>query len=276
MTDQWLALKTAAERLGVHPTTLRRWADAGEIPVNLTPGGHRRFAVADLDDFAEAHRRLRMVGGLEQIWASHALSQARRELTTRPSEQWMASFNPEEREHKRQLGRRLMGIILQYIALHEGGEELLQEAQAVGYEHADDARAVGMPLVEAIRAALFFRDTLVEVAIQLPEVAHVRPEANTRLLRRINTVLNTVQLAIAERYESSAWASVITRPRLACANAYHCRPTAWRPPSPGLAEAHRPGRRELPNSSSCLPVTGWNCTRRCPAAPTPSGRSRHS
>jgi len=48
---------------------------------------------------------------------------------------------------------------------------------------------------------LFFRDTLVEVAIHLPEVAHVRPEANTRLLRRINTLLNVVQLAMADVYD---------------------------------------------------------------------------
>jgi excisionase family DNA binding protein len=203
ITDSYLSLKPAAAHLGVHPTTLRRWADAGEIPVVLTPGGHRRFAVADLDAFAEARRRLRMVGGLEQIWAAQAMNQARHELAAHPGEQWLESFDPQEREHKRQLGRRLMGIILQYLALPEGGDDLLREAQAVGYEHANDALATGMPLVEAIRAALFFRDTLVEVAVQLPEVAHVRPEANTRLLRRINTVLNTVQLAIAERYESA-------------------------------------------------------------------------
>ena len=39
----WLTLSEAAEQLGVHPTTLRRWADNGDIPVSVTPGGHRRF-----------------------------------------------------------------------------------------------------------------------------------------------------------------------------------------------------------------------------------------
>ena len=51
--ENWLSLKQAAERLGIHPITLRRWADNGELPTLLTPGGHRRFAVADLDRFAE-------------------------------------------------------------------------------------------------------------------------------------------------------------------------------------------------------------------------------
>ena len=66
-TDGWLSLKQAADRLGIHPTTLRRWADSGEIPVMLTPGGHRRFAISDIERFSEEHRRMRMVAGLEHL-----------------------------------------------------------------------------------------------------------------------------------------------------------------------------------------------------------------
>jgi hypothetical protein len=142
-----------------------------------------------------------MVSGLEQLWAEQALGQTRQEIQTHRDDQWLAAFDPLQREAKRVLGRRLMGIILQYISLSEGGDDLLEEAGAIGREHAAHALHLGLPLTEALQAALFFRDVLIEVAIQLPETAHVRPEANTRLLRRINTVLNTVQLAIAEYYD---------------------------------------------------------------------------
>ena len=40
---QWLTLKEASEFLGVHFTTLRTWADRGELRVFRTPGGHRRY-----------------------------------------------------------------------------------------------------------------------------------------------------------------------------------------------------------------------------------------
>jgi excisionase family DNA binding protein len=202
--EDWLSLKQAADRLGVHPTTLRRWADGGEIHFMLTPGGHRRFAISDIDRFSEEHRRLRMVAGLEQIWAEKALSQARQEIVRHKDEHWLAIFSEEDRERKRLLGRRLMGLIFQYISLNEGGGDILEEARAIGREHAENTLSLGLPLVEAIQAMLFFRDTMVEVAIQLPEVAHVRPEANTRLLRRINALLNTVQLAIAETYDRAS------------------------------------------------------------------------
>ena len=49
----WLSLKEASELLGIHFTTLRKWADDGEIRVFRTPGGHRRFSVTDLRRFLE-------------------------------------------------------------------------------------------------------------------------------------------------------------------------------------------------------------------------------
>ena len=44
-----LKLTEAAQHLGVHPDTLRRWANAGKIKIaGKTPGGQRLFDLADL------------------------------------------------------------------------------------------------------------------------------------------------------------------------------------------------------------------------------------
>ena len=199
--NEWLGLNDASKALGVHPTTLRRWADTGEIPVMLTPGGHRRFSRSDIEQFADDRTRLKVASGLEKMWAEQAMVQTRKEIVSHRDEHWLSVFDEADREHKRQLGRRLMGLMLQYISLNEGGDSLLAEAQAIGREHASNAIGLGLPLIEAMQAVLFFRDTLVEVAMHLPEMAHVRPEANMHLLRRINTLLNTVQLAMADTYD---------------------------------------------------------------------------
>jgi hypothetical protein len=60
-----------------------------------------------------------------------------------------------------------------------------------------------MPLTDALQATLFFRDKLLEATLDLPESARVRPGDSARLVKRINTLLNAVQLAIAEMYEAS-------------------------------------------------------------------------
>ena len=197
----WLTIGQAADKLGVHPTTLRRWADDGDIPIMITPGGHRRFSVTDIDRFKEQRHRLRVVAGLEQLWAEHALTRARAEVVIHEEEELLSPFDEQEREHKRLLGRRMMGLLLQYVSLAEGGEGILEEAREIGREHAENALGLGLPASDALRVSMFFRDAVLEAALDLPEKAHVHTGANLKLVRRINTLLSVVQLAITERYD---------------------------------------------------------------------------
>lgn len=202
-SEEWLPLSKAAERLNVHPTTLRRWADNGDIPVMLTPGGHRRFALSDLNRFAEERHGLRKVNDIEQVWANRALSQTRQEIVVHREEKWLASYDDETRARHRLLGQQLMSLTLRFLSGDErDNEALLQEARAIGHEYARIAIEREQALPDALRAALFFRDTLVETALHLPENATARPEASRHLLRRVNTLLNTVHLAIAEVYDA--------------------------------------------------------------------------
>ncbi len=47
----------AARYLGVSLATIRRWTDAGHVSCYRTPGGQRRFAREQLDEFiASMHR----------------------------------------------------------------------------------------------------------------------------------------------------------------------------------------------------------------------------
>lgn len=45
-----LTVGEAAERLGVHENTMRKWADEGIVPVVRRPGGHRRFEASVIED----------------------------------------------------------------------------------------------------------------------------------------------------------------------------------------------------------------------------------
>src|SRR5205085_6174491 len=49
----WLTLGQAAKYLGVAQSTIRKWSDQGRVPAFYTPGGHRRYRRADLDQFLE-------------------------------------------------------------------------------------------------------------------------------------------------------------------------------------------------------------------------------
>lgn len=52
MTDAYdISTTRAAEFLRVHPHTVQRWADSGDLPSWRTPGGWRRFRQSDLIAF---------------------------------------------------------------------------------------------------------------------------------------------------------------------------------------------------------------------------------
>lgn len=47
--DDLLTISEAARHLKNSTWTIRRWANAGKLPVQWTPSGHRRFRRSDLD-----------------------------------------------------------------------------------------------------------------------------------------------------------------------------------------------------------------------------------
>ncbi|MFO7662654.1 MAG: helix-turn-helix domain-containing protein [Chloroflexota bacterium] len=202
--DEWLTLSEAARLLDVHPTTLRRWANNGDIPTMVTPGGHRRFALSEIMRFTRERSALRNINGFAGLWATRAMAHTRQELVTSDHNSWLAQFDEESRQQNRLLGRQLMGLTLQYLSSdsdEENGETIVEEAQRIGYKYARMAMEQGLPLRATLEASLFFRDSLIETALQLPETANIRPEANARLVKRINILLNAVHLAVAEIYE---------------------------------------------------------------------------
>lgn len=195
-----LSLSAASKLLGVHSTTLRRWADAGSVPVYVTPGGHRRFARSDIE--ALAARRPLSALALRDAWANRALARTRSDLAHPESRRaWMGSLNEDDRARWRRIGQRLMGLVLRYLHGAHEAAELLAEARTIGADYAQQARLAGLPLTAALEAALFFRDSLVEAAMALPEETHLRAEESADLLRRISRIANEVHLAVAASYE---------------------------------------------------------------------------
>ena len=192
MSDVLFSLKEASSQLGVHPVTLRRWAEGGKIETVRTPGGHRRFSESEIN-------RLKTIG--EQLRDS-ALTSTRADLATH-SAGWIDSIAQEDKEEKRLLGRRLMGLLMQYVASEDGdSEEIMDEGRVTARIYAKSIVMSGISLQDALRATNFFRDHILESAVVLPDTARRRPEANQKMFRKLNEFLNEVQLVIANCYEA--------------------------------------------------------------------------
>lgn len=204
---EWLGITAAAKRLNVHLSTLRRWAENGDVPHMVTPGGHRRFAASDLDLFSTQQKRGRRKSeNIGEVWAERALTITRELLPTQNNDQnrWINDLSDESRLKHREIGRQLLGLTMQFISAEETEVgSFMAEAQTIGIRYAEIALQNKLPLIEMTRATIFFRDTMVETALNSPNNRNVQPEANLRLIRKINTLLNTVHLTIVEVYEES-------------------------------------------------------------------------
>src|SRR5579862_9158639 len=95
-----MTLTQASRALGVTPNTLRRWADRGQIPSFVTPGGHRRFALASITSFVPSRRIQRpplSAIGASSDQMARAYRRARPGAHSQEPADWLATLSDNER-----------------------------------------------------------------------------------------------------------------------------------------------------------------------------------
>lgn len=198
---EWLSLGDVAEILGVHPSTVRGWSDQGILPVHRTKGGHRRYRKAEVDLWLLAHRS---EGASEaNMVFQNALRTTRFQISEGrlAQEFWYVKLDDDAREQYRVSGRSLLQGLIH--ALNTGGEELLSEAEALGYEYASRGRRYGLNAVEATHAFLFFRNVLIESMLSVYEAAAVRsPHAWSSMFRKVNEFTDLILITLLETYDA--------------------------------------------------------------------------
>jgi excisionase family DNA binding protein len=197
---QWLALKEASDFLGVHFTTLRTWADNGDIPVFRTPGGHRRFSLDDLRRFLA--QRSQLATADEHGIVSVAVVRAREELERQlPVEQpWRYPLQGDAEQARRQRGRQLFALAVSFVLKPAQSERLLEQGRELGREYGWEAARSGIRLADTGKAVQFFRSQLVET-VRHQESAALPDADDLRVQRLIDLFLDEVLYAVLDGYE---------------------------------------------------------------------------
>lgn len=199
-TDRWLELGAAAQLLGIHFTTLRRWADEGQVPCYRTPGGQRRFKESELLTFLNSLRT-----GDAVLPALAALG------TTQPvphvgvaGEPWAGKFDASQRSALRSEGRQMMAVLMQYATRGNGGEVFLEEGRRMAGDYGQVCRLAGLSLVETAQAFVRVRRSIMDSVYEAGALAGT-PDAETwRLYDRMNHFLDSMLLATLEAYDTIA------------------------------------------------------------------------
>ena len=190
---RWIGLSKAARLLGVHPSTVRAWADGGKLQVHRTPGGHRRFLLSEIERWSVDRGRR---ASEAQVVIENVIGRTRLEVPRLQSQRWYLKLTETQREAYRAESRRLLGQIGRFIG--RPAEAAGPEAALIGREYARISLQAKMTLIEAVEAFLFFRSFLMESLFSLSEVRSA--PSWDEMHREASHFADRVLLALIEAY----------------------------------------------------------------------------
>ena len=205
--ESLVSISEARQILGVSEAALRQWTDEGKIKAFITPGGHRRYAKADLKKFMGSQPK--MLGIKDLVVELEDTVQLHREIARKSlnSTPWH-KLTEESQEHLAHLGRRLLSLIIRYITEPSKREETLKLARDVDHGFGKTLAQIVFPLTDSVEAFILHRNPIMNAATHLmrkkeaftgrvveaiPLIAQVMDEALLSLVAAHQQSLDTFQ-----------------------------------------------------------------------------------
>lgn len=204
-TASWLTLGAASQLLGVSESTIRRWADAGEVRSFRTRGGHRRILE---DDLRAMVTTVAPTGTSDSDRISDiALARVKRRLNRGRTSQGLKLFDGLAQQHRdrlRVLGRQLVDLFARYISSGRRRERFADDARVIGHEYGRTLVGAEVGLTAAVSTFNSLRHSLEETASQIASEANLTTEEAVEAIENILALADIVLEGMAEIYESAA------------------------------------------------------------------------
>ncbi len=209
-SGRWLSLGPASQLLGVDPDTLRRWADDGRVTAWTTPGGHRRFDRAALEQLAaerggRSFRPLSTMGAsparLTRVYRQHyaADTVARARQATAPTEV------DDEREAYRRDGRQLIAGLVAFLDARPGDTRTRSRLEAEACAVVDDQAArlarSGTSLTESVSRFIVARQPFLTELARIGRRRSLDPTRLADLYGDASALLDRLLLRFIETHQ---------------------------------------------------------------------------
>jgi excisionase family DNA binding protein len=202
---RWLGLGEASRLLGITPATLRRWADQGQVATFVTPGGHRRFPRSAIEGLVPHVRSRRpALAGLgadpERIARAYRRARPGHQPTAAP---WLKALSELDRERFRQLGRRLLAIVLEHLDAENKrvAAATLDEAVNEAREYGAQAGLLGASLAETVEIFLRFRSSFAGELAGIARRRRLDTREATALLLEAEGVMDSLLVALMDGHK---------------------------------------------------------------------------
>jgi excisionase family DNA binding protein len=188
-----VGISEASNILGVSEAALRQWTDEGKIKSFVTPGGHRRYSKADLKKFMGTQSKTLGIKDLviELEETNEQLREIGHETLKRAT--WYGKLSDEEKKYLADLGRRLLNLIIKYLAEPSHREETMQLVNEIGGDLGKTLAKLSLPLTDSVEIFISHRDPIMNATTHLMK----RREALTgRVVEAIPIVANVMDGAL--------------------------------------------------------------------------------
>ena len=201
--QNWITLNAASEILGVSESTVRRWADAGDVRSYRTAGGHRRILEEDLRNIVVKAAAQAPASDADHI-SGIALSRVKRRISRGRQTHSLSVFegmSEGARDRLRLTGRQLVDLFARYIASPARGARFSEDARTIGREYGRMLVGEHVGLTSAIAIFNSMRRSLEETASQIATVAGLSTEEAVDAVEVTLELLDRVLEGMAEVYE---------------------------------------------------------------------------
>ncbi len=204
-TDErrWITIRDACALLGVDQSTLRRWSDAGKVPVFLTPGGHRRYAEDDILALARGnareHRRISRQALTEASLSQYADDHYVTEMRQRP---WYREFDAESLAAHRERGLAMVTLAVRYVSGRADREEILAEACEIARAYGHDSAMHGFGISDAVQMYLRARTPIIQGVIKFLDSGTVSAARAAKVFTDVLAFMDRTLAAMMQQYEA--------------------------------------------------------------------------
>jgi excisionase family DNA binding protein len=198
---EWIDLAEAARLLGIHQSTLRRWADLGKIQHVRTLSGRRRFTRSAIDQALKEMRHEQERVEVEQFeWKTLDLARKRSSDVTTRNANWYIRLSDEQRMLFRYSGQRLLGLMMQFISRQDSAETFLAEGKRVAGDYGQICYHAGLTVSQTAEAFLYFSRSILESVQATSGLGGPNDLDGNRIFMRTVEFFDTLLVATIEQY----------------------------------------------------------------------------
>ncbi len=187
--------------LGVSEVTLRHWTDEGRINAFITPGGHRRYARAELEKLVAAHPRTQSVKGLANGLEGTTQLHGEVARTDAGTAEWYRHLPAEAQHELAEMGRQFLRLVIRYVTVAYRREETMAQARRAGGLYGETLAKLGLGLPECVEAFTKHREVMTAATVRAMKRKDVSSERISVAIVLTGRIMDESLVALVTSYE---------------------------------------------------------------------------